>query len=85
MLTEAASGPSSARWYCAQTAQSISERFRSEMKETRFSSGDEVFSVTVSIGVAQFTVAETPERWISRADGAMYKAKQRGRNQVVVA
>lgn len=69
----------------AATAQTISERFRTDMQQTRFTCGDENFTVTVSIGVAQFTPGESPGRWISRADGAMYKAKQRGRNQVVVS
>ena len=65
-------------------AQSIAERFRVEMGETQFECGEEMFNVTVSIGVAQFYPGESPDRWINRADGAMYQAKQRGRNQVVV-
>jgi diguanylate cyclase (GGDEF)-like protein len=67
----------------ADIAQSIAERFRIEMGETQFECGEETFNVTVSIGVAQFNSGESPDRWISRADGAMYQAKQRGRNQVV--
>ncbi|UCF97174.1 MAG: diguanylate cyclase [Spirochaetaceae bacterium] len=69
----------------AGTAQSIAERFRLEMQETRFNCGDEQFNVTVSIGVSQYIPGESPGRWISRADGAMYQAKQRGRNQVVIS
>jgi two-component system cell cycle response regulator len=68
----------------AGTAQSIAERFRIEMQETQFTCGEDVFNVTVSIGVAQYNLGELPDRWISHADGAMYQAKQRGRNQVVV-
>jgi len=69
----------------ADIAESIAERFRSDMEETNFDCGEERFGVTVSIGVAQFNPGEAPDRWISRADGAMYQAKQRGRNQVVVS
>jgi two-component system cell cycle response regulator len=69
----------------AATAQSIAERFRSEMEQTQFTCGEEVFNVTVSIGVAQYNPGELPDRWISHADGVMYQAKQRGRNQVVVS
>jgi len=68
----------------ADTAHSIAERFRMEMEETQFTCGEQVFNVTVSIGVAQYNAGELPDRWISHADGAMYQAKQRGRNQVVV-
>jgi diguanylate cyclase (GGDEF)-like protein len=68
----------------ADIAQSIAERFRLDMQETWFECGEERFNVTVSIGVAQFNPGENPDRWINRADGAMYQAKQRGRNQVVV-
>jgi two-component system cell cycle response regulator len=68
----------------ADTAHSIAERFRTEMEETQFACGEQVFNVTVSIGVAQYNPGELPDRWINHADGAMYQAKQRGRNQVVV-
>jgi len=66
-------------------AESIAERFRSDMEKTKFECGEERFGVTVSVGVAQFSPGESPDRWINRADGAMYQAKQRGRNQVVVS
>jgi diguanylate cyclase (GGDEF)-like protein len=69
----------------ADIAESISERFRSDMEGIKFECGEEHFGVTVSIGVAQFSPRESPDRWINRADGAMYQAKQRGRNQVVVS
>jgi diguanylate cyclase (GGDEF)-like protein len=38
--------------------------------------------VTVSIGVSQFVANETVEKSISRADEALYKAKDLGRNRV---
>jgi diguanylate cyclase (GGDEF)-like protein len=42
--------------------------------------------VTISIGVAQRTdKLRTPEDVIDAADKALYRAKKRGRNQVVVA
>ena len=66
-------------------AQSIAERFRLDMQEAEFQYGEESFGITVSVGVAQYNPGESPDRWINRADGAMYQAKQRGRNQVVVS
>jgi diguanylate cyclase (GGDEF)-like protein len=38
--------------------------------------------VTVSIGVAALRADDTRESWIKRADDAMYKAKEAGRNRV---
>ena len=69
----------------SETARNIAERFRKDMEETSFSCGNDPFQVTVSVGIAQHDPDETPDKWISRADSAMYRAKQRGRNQVVVS
>jgi len=41
-------------------------------------------SLSVSIGVAEHVGAETPADWFHRVDDALYKAKQGGRNRVVV-
>lgn len=42
-------------------------------------------SVTVSFGVAVFSPGESPEDWLGRADAALYRAKEFGRDQVVYA
>jgi diguanylate cyclase (GGDEF)-like protein len=41
--------------------------------------------VTASFGVAVLSVGESPEEWFSRADAALYQAKNSGRDQVVYA
>ena len=69
----------------SETARIIAERFRREMEECSFICGNEPFYVTVSVGIGQYNPGETPDKWIGRADAAMYRAKQRGRNQVVVS
>ena len=42
---------------------------------------DEV-PVTISIGVAQHVFGDTVDSWVTRADTALYDAKQGGRNRV---
>ena len=41
--------------------------------------------VTASFGVALFDPSETPERFMARADKALYRAKRQGKNQVCIA
>ncbi len=65
----------------SELARSIAERFRKDVEEAGFQWENELLKLTVSIGISQYIPGETPDRWISRADAAMYRAKQRGRNQ----
>ncbi len=67
---------------CAGVAERIRSRI-SEARLTRRSSGKEIASVTVSIGVAQFRMAESAEAIIERCDRSLYQAKRSGRNQTV--
>ncbi len=41
--------------------------------------------VTVSAGIAGLRVGENYEKWLGRADEALYRAKREGRNRVVVS
>jgi len=67
---------------CAEVAERIRRRI-SEARLTRRTTGQEISSVTVSIGVAQFRLAESAEAMIERCDRALYQAKRSGRNQTV--
>ncbi|KRD27390.1 diguanylate cyclase [Acidovorax sp. Root267] len=59
------------------------ERIRAQV-ETHAWSGLLKGRVTVSIGVTQYILGESVLEFFSRADTAMYMAKEGGRNQVVV-
>ena len=68
----------------ADVSMKISERFRLEMEKTDYTCDNQSFQVTISVGVAQYNPGETAGKWISRADRAMYIAKNRGRNKVLL-
>jgi diguanylate cyclase len=67
---------------CAEVAERIRCRVF-DARLTRRTTGQEISSVTVSIGVAQFRMAESAEAMIERCDCALYQAKQSGRNRTV--
>jgi diguanylate cyclase (GGDEF)-like protein len=62
-----------------EEAAAIAEKIRFT---TEGSSECGINKVTVSLGVANIMHGDTCESWISRADAAMYRAKQFGRNRV---
>jgi len=65
-------------------ARSVAERIRSEMERTSFCDRSACpFQITVSIGVAELAPTDQDERdLLNRADTALYRAKQSGRNRV---
>ncbi len=65
------------------SAVSAAERVRSAIEATEFQAGaDLTWRQTVSIGVAEWDGSEGAAELEERADGAMYAAKQQGRNKV---
>lgn len=63
----------------------IAEKTRLKIQATSFSiSGQEnPIKITVSIGVAEYSPGQSVEDFITKADRALYKAKDTGRNRVV--
>jgi diguanylate cyclase len=55
------------------------------MSLIRRKNGDRLGRLTVSGGVAQAAPAEIPGKVLSRADAALYLAKNRGRNRIEVS
>ncbi len=66
-------------------ATEVSERLRIAIRDSRARCGNVELAVTCSFGVAQFVVDDTPEKFIDRADIALYQAKNAGRDRVVSA
>jgi diguanylate cyclase (GGDEF)-like protein len=68
------------------TAVEIYERINAELAKHRFGcGGEEAGRVTLSIGVAEHIPGERAETLLRRADQALYEAKARGRNQIIIA
>jgi diguanylate cyclase (GGDEF)-like protein len=63
-------------------AVNLAEKLRSQTERELFAAG---IRITVSIGVAELQRGEEKEDWLRRADAALYRAKGRGRNKVIVA
>ena len=65
-------------------AQSLAKRLVSMVSEMPSPEGMK-FKVGVSVGIAQIEPTDEVESWVSRADQALYRAKQNGRSGVVTA
>ena len=69
-----------------KNAAVLAERLRERVAAAHVDHEGQAISVTVSLGVAGFpeVAAETPEKLLSAADEALYRAKSEGRNRVVL-
>ena len=66
-------------------AEAACERLRTAVERNDWASIAPGLAVTVSIGIARLTDSEHREKLVSRADDALYRAKQQGRNRVCIA
>jgi diguanylate cyclase (GGDEF)-like protein len=62
----------------------VLERIRKQLAEERFEWKGSTISVTASFGVAGFSGKKAPEfsQLVKQADGALYRAKDNGRNRI---
>lgn len=66
----------------------LAEHIRGTIESSRIRRADtreSLEKVTISIGVATYQTGEAPEKFLERADGALYAAKGSGRNRVSLA
>ena len=67
-----------------EAALAIAERIRATIAAADVAVGGAKVSVTASIGVAPYAVGDAVADWVGKADAAMYRAKQAGRNRVEI-
>jgi len=65
-------------------AEKIAEKIRGEIEAAKIKSDGENISVTASLGVVSYRDEKTLHEMVEKADKAMYKAKQSGKNRVIV-
>ena len=61
------------------SAKNLAEKIRCIVEKHDFIHD---IKLTLSIGVSEFSLHDTPETWIKRTDQSLYKAKKNGRNRV---
>ncbi|SEF74984.1 GGDEF domain-containing protein [Marinobacterium lutimaris] len=68
-------------------SEQLAEELRRRIEAIRIrqkSSGNVISSITASFGVATYASGDSTQTLIERADSALYRAKEQGRNQVVL-
>ena len=66
-----------------EASTKVAEKLRGRIEQATVILGGRTLRVTASIGVATFSVDDSVEDLLRRADDAMYAAKRGGRNRVV--
>jgi diguanylate cyclase (GGDEF)-like protein len=66
-------------------AQTLAKRLQEQLSLMPAPHPSMEFSIGASVGVAQLEIHEAVAEWVARADKALYKAKQSGRERVCVA
>lgn len=66
-------------------ARVVAERIRKRLADIQVHCGEQLVKVTGSLGVATRQDGEQPEQWLARADEALYRAKDQGRNQTRIS
>jgi len=63
-------------------AESVAHRLKDQFAEKTFEADEETFQVTCSIGLSEWREGDPAEELIERADQALYRAKEAGRDAV---
>lgn len=68
----------------AQAALLVVDKLRHIVEQSGFNANGQRVPITLSCGVTEYIEGDTNESIFERADGALYKAKQNGRNNCVL-
>lgn len=69
----------------AAKGQEIAERLRETIASTPIKFNDETIDASVSIGIAEILDSSEQSSLMEEADGALYRAKEGGRNRIVLS
>ncbi|QAY92122.1 sensor domain-containing diguanylate cyclase [Pseudomonas sp. ACM7] len=67
-----------------ETGLMVAEKIRQHVEQQRYAYNDKALQLTVSIGLTTLQTDDTLHTLLSRADHAMYRAEQAGRNRTCV-
>jgi len=66
-------------------AETVAKRIKKAVAKLKFYPEEkETASITISIGVTEYRHGDAPEKFVKRADQAMYMSKKNGRNKVTI-
>jgi len=66
-------------------AATVAKRIKKSVAKLKFyPEENETVSITISIGVTEYCHGDAPEKFVKRADQAMYMSKKNGRNKVTI-
>jgi diguanylate cyclase (GGDEF)-like protein len=68
-----------------EAALAVAERIRADTSALSLQHEDRAISITISLGVAPLAPGTDLEGWLARADAALYRAKECGRDRVEAA
>ena len=71
--------------YQVQHAVKKAEEFMTRVRKEVFVQGEHRVQFTVSMGIAQLDAGESVDKWMKRADTALYFSKNSGRNRYTIA
>ena len=68
----------------AKDAMGVAENIRAAIADKKFTFYGQLYSTGMSMGLVEFTNEQTKEELIKKADQALYRAKEEGKNRVCV-